>query len=403
MTALPLLPARPLDADLANHTDAASIWRYNTKMRHPSGTKPSRILELDLLRGFFIFVIIIDHFQRWPSYFSYITGEGRLWVSAAEGFFIISGLLIGYLRAYKQRDVSLWEVTKLLWKRATLLYAWAVGITFVVVAGLSAFTAGDPLVPTGPNVEQTSSLGTYVGAVLTQTYSNDWIFFLRLYAIMLAISPLFVWLMRTGRWWVVVLTSLAAYITSFFFERPEAALQWQVLFFGAALIGYKLETIRTFLREHRQWKRWLSRGLILLSVVTMVLSYFWVLGYDSVQRYGLSLDYYNHIRDAYLDSWFDNDPMMPARLALSFLWFGGLFALFHHGLTLIQRFFGWLLTLFGTRSLSAYCLQALMLLPVQYFVPITESKLLNTLFTLLFVIGFWGILRLSFVQRFLPK
>jgi len=71
-----------------------------------------RIQELDLLRGYFIAVILIDHIQRWPSFYTYLTGQGRLWVSAAEGFFIISGLLIGYLRGYKARHHPLAVVTK---------------------------------------------------------------------------------------------------------------------------------------------------------------------------------------------------------------------------------------------------------------------------------------------------
>src|SRR3989339_456486 len=91
-----------------------------------------RIHELDLLRGFFILVIIIDHLQFWPSPLTFLTGEGRLWVSAAEGFFLISGLLIGYIRGYKGRNQPLTSISKKLAYRAFMLYAWGVGITFTV-------------------------------------------------------------------------------------------------------------------------------------------------------------------------------------------------------------------------------------------------------------------------------
>ena len=63
-------------------------------------SKRRRIFELDLLRGFFVVIIIIDHLQLWPSPLRYLTGEGRLWVTAAEGFFLISGLLVGYIRGF---------------------------------------------------------------------------------------------------------------------------------------------------------------------------------------------------------------------------------------------------------------------------------------------------------------
>ena len=84
-------------------------------------SKRRRIFELDLLRGFFVVIIIIDHLQLWPSPLRYLTGEGRLWVTAAEGFFLISGLLVGYIRGFKNKDKSLKDISIKLIKRAGLL------------------------------------------------------------------------------------------------------------------------------------------------------------------------------------------------------------------------------------------------------------------------------------------
>lgn len=363
-----------------------------------------RIHELDLLRGFFILVIVVDHFQRWPSAFTYITGEGRLWVSAAEGLFIISGLLIGYLRGHKQRDLPLSTIAKGLAKRAAMLYVWAVGITFAVVAMSAWFAAGDPLVPSGPNVEQTASIGAYVWNVFTQSYSSDWIFFLRLYAIMLLASPFFIWLLRKGKWWVAAIISLLVYWLSFLFEQPEAAMQWQVLFFGAGLIGYKLDTIRQWLSTHTKARRIISVSVITTAITTMILSYFWVLGWNYVEspNSSISRDTYVAARN-WLDPLFGRNPMMPFRIILSFIWAAGLFAIFHYGRAFIMKWLGWLLILFGQRSLSAYCLQALFLMPVQFLVPVFTSFWLNTLLTTGIVLVFWALLRLPLVQRYLPK
>lgn len=364
----------------------------------------SRIDELDLLRGFFIFVIVIDHFQRWPSLFSYVTGEGRLWVSAAEGFFIISGLLIGYLRGYKQRGVPLFDLTKSLLKRAGILYIWAVLVTFIVVAVSVAFEPNEPLIPLGPNSEQVASLGTYITQVFTLMYASDWIFFLRLYAIMLLASPLFIWLLRQGKWWLAALISLSLYGMSFLFEEPEAAMQWQMFFFGAGLIGYKLDAIREWLQKHPVKKIALSYGLIGLTLITMIISYFWVFGWGYVESSNPRIDRDTYIATRnWLDPIFGNNPMMPARILLSFIWFGGLFAIFHFGRNIIKKTLGWMLMLFGQRSLSAYCLQALFFLPVQYFVPISNSVIVNTLMSIIMILTFWAILRLPMVQKVLPK
>ena len=61
-----------------------------------------RILALDILRGYFILIIASVHLHYYPSLFGSFDGRGQLWVSEAEGFFFISGLLIGIIR---KRDI----------------------------------------------------------------------------------------------------------------------------------------------------------------------------------------------------------------------------------------------------------------------------------------------------------
>ena len=42
--------------------------------------------------------IILNHLQWYPSGFDIVAARGSLFVSAAEGFFIISGILLGIVR-----------------------------------------------------------------------------------------------------------------------------------------------------------------------------------------------------------------------------------------------------------------------------------------------------------------
>src|ERR1700757_4441609 len=92
-----------------------------------------RIEALDYLRGFFILVIIVDHVWRWPNLFQYASGRGELWASAAEGFIIISGLLVGYVRGRKSLKKPLRDVSKKLVLRGLMLYVWVI-ITTVILA-----------------------------------------------------------------------------------------------------------------------------------------------------------------------------------------------------------------------------------------------------------------------------
>lgn len=92
-----------------------------------------RMLVLDYLRGFFIMIIIADHLWRWPNLFEYVSGRGELWSSAAEGFVIISGLLVGYVRGYKNREKPMLEVAKKLVIRGIMLYIWMIIVSIALV------------------------------------------------------------------------------------------------------------------------------------------------------------------------------------------------------------------------------------------------------------------------------
>ena len=360
-----------------------------------------RIFELDLLRGLFIIIILIDHLQFWPSPFKYMTGEGRLWVSAAEGFFLISGLLIGYIRAYKGAKIPLKVLSKKLAARALMLYVWGVAITFFII--LFTLAVGNhPLLPKLPDAQQLASPLTASWAVLTSNYFSDWIYFLRLYAIMLLATPIFLWLLRKGYEKFIIPIILSLYLFSFF--HPEAGLQWQVYFFGAALIGYHLEAIAAWLRSHLTFKHIMSGLIISFTLLTMVLSYYFVHGWTLVESgtWFMNRETYVAIR-AVIDPWFSSNPIMPGRVILAFIWFSGILLLFHYFKSFILRWFGWLLMPLGERSLSGYILQALLLPLIVVLVPVSSSPLINAVVTIIVILAMWMLLNSKLVQKVIPR
>ena len=376
------------------------------KVTTPHAKPPKRrIFELDLLRGFFICVIILDHLQFWPSPLQYLTGQGRLWVSAAEGFFLISGLLIGYLRAYKGAKTPLRDLTKILLSRAAMLYIWCVIITFIAFALASLMPGGGALLPKFPAVEHITSLPVYIWNVLIMNQASDWIYFLRLYAIMLAVTPVFLWLLRKGYWLVALGASVGIYAASLLFELSDPTLQWQVLFFGAALIGWKFEAIMGWLRIRPRVRLGIIVGLIAVTLSTMVLSYFMVHGWKIVESTvtPITRESYVSIR-GHVDPWFSNNPMMVSRLALSYVWFGGLLALFHILRKWLMKYAGWLLLTFGQGSLTAYCLQAIVLIPIVTFVPFSEANYwLNGIIGIVVILFIYALMRIPLVQKILPR
>lgn len=363
-----------------------------------------RIIELDLLRGFFIIVIILDHLQFWPSPFQYLTGQGRLWASAAEGFFIISGLLIGYLRAYKGAREPLKKISKKLLSRAAMLWAWCVGITVVVLALSVSLPGTMALLPQMPSADQVSSTPVLLWNIITLNYASDWIYFLRLYAIMLALTPLFLWFIRKKHVLAFIVLSLGTYLVSIAFGYNEAALQWQILYFGAALIGWKLEAILAWLRQRPQLRKGIIVGSIIVTLSTMALSYFLVHGWSYVDSPATSIsrDAYISIR-ASVDPMFSNNPMVLPRILLSFIWFFGLLALFHVIRRPLERWLGWLLLTFGQASLTAYCLQAVVLVAVVKLVQLSGGFWVNTVASIVVILLIWGLMKLPIVQKLLPR
>lgn len=360
-----------------------------------------RVIELDLLRGFFIFVIIIDHLQRWPSPFTYLTGEGRLWVSAAEGFFIISGLLIGYIRGYKGLKLPFKDITRTLISRAVKLYIWSVIITFIAVALIQLSHTSLALLPKLP---ETTGL-TYIWQVISQQYVFDWIYFLRMYWMMLLAAPFAVLAFRRGKWWAVPIVSALLYAISFLFEEPEAALQWQVLFFVPATIGFHFDHILNFLIRHQQLKKVAVAGMVIIGFVTMVISYFWVHGWnfiDSGKIHYMSRGTYDATR-SWLDVWFTKDPLAIGRVLLSFAWVGSMLALFHVIGGAIQKFAIWLFLPMGTYSLTGYCLQALLLIPVQVLLPDNLPWYSNFILGCICVLIVRLLITQKYIQRILPQ
>src|SRR6266568_1332974 len=86
-------PARPSSEPLLEHVRTWSYYRT-------ADIASRRDLRVDLLRGFCIFAMVVDHFGG-ESWLYWITGGNRFYVSAAEGFIFISGFVMG--QAYRRK------------------------------------------------------------------------------------------------------------------------------------------------------------------------------------------------------------------------------------------------------------------------------------------------------------
>jgi peptidoglycan/LPS O-acetylase OafA/YrhL len=339
-----------------------------------------RIEALDYLRGFFILVIIVDHLWRWPNMFEYISGRGELWVSAAEGFVIISGLLVGYVRGRKGLKKSFTEISKKLVLRGLMLYIWTI-ITAIALVGASWYLSFKSSVAYIPYDK--FDWANMIRDTLTFDYAHILTHFLYLYAIFLVLSPILVWLLRKGFWWIGGLISIGMWWYGFTFDNEW--MQWQILFYLPAIAGFYLDQIIAFFRRVPSLVIW---TVVAAGLGSIIFSALIVLPYDpSTYKLGI----------------FSREPLMPARIGLSFLWFVALAWLFNRILPFLEKTVGWLLLPFGTKSLTAYIVHSFVLMGIALVLPSLPGFWQNTILACVAILITWAIVKLPGINRVIPR
>jgi hypothetical protein len=339
-----------------------------------------RMQSLDYLRGFFILIIITDHLWRWPNIFQYVSGRGELWVSAAEGFVIISGLLVGYVRGRKGLNLPMSEISKKLIKRGAVLYIWAFITTVLLVAAswYLTFRSNIAFVP-----YTQSDWGGLLRDVLLLQYTHSLTHFLYLYAIFLILSPLFIWLLRIRLWHLAVAISFLGWFIGV--VTSNEWLQWQVLFFIPAIVGFNLEpTLR--------WLRKIPPRITTLGAL---------FGLSSILISGAII--LPESPGAYSSEIFQRYPLSVARIVLAFVWFISLVWLFNRSEPIIEKSAGWLLGPFGQKSLTAYIVHSFVLTAIALVVLPTSGFILNSVVTMCAILLTLAIIKIPHINTIIPR
>src|SRR5438105_12827472 len=116
-------PTQPLSEALLERVRAWSYYRT-------ADIASRRDLRLDLLRGFCIFAMVVDHFGG-DSWLYAVTGGNRFYVSAAEGFIFISGFVMGQAYRNKRDRSGLTAAMGDALRRARTLYIATVVLTLI--------------------------------------------------------------------------------------------------------------------------------------------------------------------------------------------------------------------------------------------------------------------------------
>ncbi len=326
------------------------------------GSRRTRIETLDLMRGLLLLVIVVDHFGRFPNVFGLVTGRGQLWASAAEGFFLISGLLVGHVRGRQFRVGRWWPACRKIWRRSAFLFVCSISLTLFFTSWGRSVTDG---VGVKSGLDATSDVGTLLWRIVSLQYIYGWADLLNNYAVFLAAAPAALLLLRLR----LVVPLMAMIFAVWWLRGDNPYLGWQVYFFTALVVGYHLRPIEALASGLSA--RWALSARIAVygaAVTTVLISATLTQGPAILEEFAdfgqpwleparLILPQ----RAAVVEPWFDKWSVAFGGVLIAFLWFAALYVFVRRHENWFVSHAGRVLLPVGRHSLFVYVSQAFLL------------------------------------------
>ena len=359
--------------------------------------------RLDVLRGFAVFAMVVDHWGG-ASWFYLITGGNTFFVSAAEAFIFISGLVVGMVYGGIALKQGLRAAQTKAFHRALTLYKLTVALTFLF-AGVSLFFR----LPWASDLQIGNPL-TYALAVVTlhQTmYLTD---IPLMYTFLMLAAPLGLWLLFNRRTGWLVAGSSALWVAAQLFpaqvQVPWSLVgstafdlaAWQLLFFIAMAIGYHRDALARKLSAIPRVPYFVFAGLLLV----------WLVRFHDTNGVILARLVPGLDVQTFLAGFFLKSALAPGRLIASFI----LFQFAYLAITLlwkpIQTFFGWLLLPLGQNALYSYTMHLAAIALFSIVLPylpgtVATMGVVNTSIQLLAVLAIWTMIQRRFLFKIVPR
>ncbi|MDW8425826.1 MAG: OpgC domain-containing protein [Meiothermus sp.] len=350
------------------------MFRWFKALHYPNTSK--RDLRIDWLRGFALFVMIVDHVVSDSSWFYSITGRAHFYISAAEGFYFISGLTLGILATNQGLQKSLVYVVQRTWVlyRTTVLIC--LGFVLANYVGLEVWY---------DDWDKSQNLLEFVAGAITLYNDYNGSGILALYVFFMLLTPLALLFIFQGRTWGVLLASLMTYTFSQIYpqivETPISTLffegAWQILFFVGLVIGFHRQTLSRFWAQ-RPFARDVLGGLILVLAALFV--------FVRVKGLWPGLD-------ALVVGSQPQQQLIWPRLLLVALYLQAFYILITWFWRPIHKATGWLLVPLGSASLWTFTWHLLIMLPLYNlldYAAVTSNIWAGTAFHMLALLTIWS-------------
>ena len=360
-------------------------------------------MRLDLLRGFAVIVMVVDHFGG-SSWLYLITGNNTFFTSGAEAFVLIAGMVVGMVYgASALRDGLRVAVGKAL-GRAWTLYKLTVVMTigFAVISEIldlpwaKGYVIGNPLE------------FDFKVILLQQTYYL--VDIPLMYTILFAVSPIGLWLLSKHHTKLLLIGSVLVWLS---FQIASAndfiilpivgnttfhVAAWQLIFFGAMAVGFHREIIWNFFRRIPRWPLFLISTALFLALLHLYTTDLNTLA----QMYpGVDIK-------AITEQLFNKSTVAPGRLIATVVVFAFAYLLLSRFWVPIQAVFGWLLSPLGQNSLYSYTMHVVIIGGFYILLPylpgnLTSRGLINTSLQLGVLLTLWWLIRRQFGFDVVPR
>jgi enterochelin esterase-like enzyme len=312
--------------------------------------------------------MIVDHIGG-ASWLYALTGGNRFFVSAAEGFIFLSGLVVGIAyRRLIERD-GLGAALRRVLERAAALYLVTVGLT------LTFLPVSEMLLLPWVQGLDLGDAGAFVVSVLLLHQTYYIVDIPLLYTLLLLVTPLALILLAQGGTRVVLAASWTLWAAYQLF--PEQAdvpwpiagnyafhfSAWQVLFFTALVLGFHRERISAATRSIPRWPVLLGATVLFAGLIALYQS-------DGAVWRALPLD-----DPASLDpteivlALFGKGDLRPGRLLAFVVVAAFAYLLVDRCWRLLNAVLGWLLLPLGRHALYAYSLHVVFVAVLAILLP----------------------------------
>lgn len=370
-----------------------------------------RVVALDYFRGICILLVIINHGWTFTWPLTYITSSGVLWTSAAEMFFLISGLTLWVVKAKLIRS----DFKKLLiysWHRAVYMY-----LAYVLVVSISICLAiifnsyGRSLFT--PGVLSVGPPSNLLYSILNFSYSIGWASFLMYYAVFLIFAPFIMRAIVSKAWYLIIILSCGLFAINAFGVLGSSAYAtfaiWQIYFVLGLVIGrFRLPILGYFYGLRIKVRRNLSSAIALTAVLVLSSSYFLSspanrlfsklnnggLIPDSINNWYLNL-YESRSSAAYLLQNNRSGLLRPLAAVVLLL---GAYLLYQRFKKPLLKYTGNFINNFGRNTLYIFIAQALTI-PILDAIPISSNRMLrNIILTSSLILFMWMITQRKQIQ-----